>query len=360
MASKLQKFELLKTTVRQITAGCKQQNLAVIPAFLSAIRLFIFGKFSLKEIVGYTLYAPEVRRSMPVLISKESSLSKLARINPRDQQNQTENKSDFYEKCREANLPVPANLGIFHDGCGWDGNGNRVEGKSDWVSYFESNFPEHFIVKDVEGVYASGFAAFERIGDRFQKINGDSYDAAGLFDQLRRHSKSSLVLQERLFNHPDFQALSSNQGLHTLRVNTLRKSTGDVSLVYYMLKVPVGGNITDNFAMGTTGNLLAFGEPEQGVLKGARALHPSGSGLTTIKCHPETGIPFEGYRIPFWKEAIELAKEAHGVFHSFGTLGWDIALTPDGPRLLEANAWWDPPTYAPQIMSPGHWQYIFG
>ncbi len=41
-------------------------------------------------------------------------------------------------------------------------------------------------------------------------------------------------------------------------------------------------------------------------------------------------------------------------------LGWDVALTDEGPRIIEANARWNPPLYAPFLMSGADWRTIFG
>jgi len=30
-------------------------------------------------------------------------------------------------------------------------------------------------------------------------------------------------------------------------------------------------------------------------------------------------------------------------FWPLRTIGWDVALTPNGPRIVEGNVWWDPP-----------------
>jgi hypothetical protein len=190
-------------------------------------------------------------------------------------------------------------------------------------------------------------------------VNGSVLDTGKLYDRLCEHRHSRLILQERLFNHASLAALSASGGLLTLRVNTDRSATGAVSVLFYILKVPTGNNITDNFAMGTTGNLIAFGDSNDGVLRGARTLHPSGSGLVTIHTHPDTGTSLDGFRIPMWQEAVDLAKTAHQSFPEFGCLGWDLALTAHGPRVLEANIWWDPPTYAPQIMSCPDWERLF-
>ena len=335
-------------------------GISFVGALLATMRLYCFGQFSLKEIIGYALYAPKVRLSVPVLISKEASLAKLARINSHGQQHQTEDKSVFYAKCQGVALPVPVTYGVFEGGRGTDRFGQTLDGREPWVRYFKSALPECFIVKEREGAYGSGFAAFERESSGFRRVGqARTGDCDWLYDELIGQVPISLVIQERFFDHPDLEVLSGCKGLQTLRVNTYLEEDGSVSILFYMLKVLVGTNVSDNFSMGTKGNLIGIGDPQIGVLTGARTLHPSGSGLISIDRHPVTGIPFRGFRIPLWSEAIDLAKKAHRFFPEFGALGWDIALTSDGPKLIEANAWWDPPLYAPEIMSNENWRRLF-
>ena len=45
--------------------------------------------------------------------------------------------------------------------------------------------------------------------------------------------------------------------------------------------------------------------------------------------------------IPFYRESVDLVLKAHKLFPSFQTVGWDVAVTPDGPLLLEGNHNWD-------------------
>ncbi len=70
--------------------------------------------------------------------------------------------------------------------------------------------------------------------------------------------------------------------------------------------------------------------------------------------------PFDGFALPHWSEAIDLAKAGQRCFPMLPTLGWDVALTDAGPRIVEANARWDPPLYAPFLMSAEHWTAMFG
>lgn len=82
-------------------------------------------------------------------------------------------------------------------------------------------------------------------------------------------------------------------------------------------------------------------------------IHPNGRlkkfGVYTkeygTKCieHPISGIKFENFQIPYWEETISLVKKAHQHFYGVKTIGWDVAITPDGPKLIEGNIDWNFP-----------------
>jgi hypothetical protein len=56
-----------------------------------------------------------------------------------------------------------------------------------------------------------------------------------------------------------------------------------------------------------------------------------------------TGADLVGVAVPLWREARALAERASRLFLPMRTIGWDVAVTPDGPVLIEGNARWDPP-----------------
>lgn len=356
----MRKLQQIDAAIRQLRKGCHYYDASLVAALASTLKLYLRDQFSLKEILGYGLYIPRLRDDLPILISKEKSLAKLAKTNPREEQAVTENKAIFYQRCREAGLPIPETYGVFDRGQGTDRDGAALRGKDDWVSYFAATLPAHFIIKDVGGAYGSGFGAFERCNGHYREAGGRMFDGAGLYEELVRRSDSGLVVQERLFDHSDLEALSGRPGLQTMRVNTEMDAKGKVSLLFYWLKIRVGDNLADNFSMGTVGNLAGFGKWNEGVLEGARTCEPCGSGFRTVYTHPETGVSLKGFSIPLWEQAIELAKTAHRSFAKCGTLGWDVAMTPTGPRIIETNIWWDPPLFAPQVMSRGEWRRVFG
>jgi len=345
-----------------LSRGATAYRVPFVSALFSALDLYAIAAFSRKEILGYALYVPELRARMPVLISKERSLAKLDTLNPPAHQHVTRKKDQFALACQRHQLPVPATLGWTREGQPHDAEGRRIDGPDAWAAYLSARLPEHFIIKDVEGAYGSGFRAFRRDGTVFFAVeDGSKFDAAALA-MLLSHAgfPGGVIIQERLFDSATLSTLCGRRGLQTARINTLLHRDGRVSILFFMIKVLAGRTLTDNFSMGTTGNLIAFGDVETGVLRGAVALHPSGSGMTTIDRHPITGVPFDGFQLPSWPEAIALVKAAQRCFAGLGTLGWDVALTDDGPKLIEANARWDPPCYAPFLMSGKNWQRIFG
>ena len=53
--------------------------------------------------------------------------------------------------------------------------------------------------------------------------------------------------------------------------------------------------------------------------------------------HPVTHVPFEGFQIPYWKETIDMMAKALPLASKISNIGWDVAITPEGPIIIEAN-----------------------
>jgi len=86
-----------------------------------------------------------------------------------------------------------------------------------------------------------------------------------------------------------------------------------------------------------TGSVYVGIDPENNCLKefGYYSLHVKNKSLCTS--HPDSGIVFKGYKIPFLKEAVELCLKAHQLLYFNFVIGWDVAITDKGPVIVEAN-----------------------
>jgi hypothetical protein len=346
----------------RLARACTYHRVPYPIALLRALYLYSVHAFSRKEILAYGLYVPSITANIPVLISKQRSLAKLNALNPPDLQYLTKNKDEFYRACRQHDMPIPETYGWTRDGKRFDSDGLCIDGDKAWAKYLSARLPENFIIKDRAGVYGSGFRVFRRVGDTYHSVDsGERHDIGDLFRALSAGGDASdIIIQERLYDAAELFALCGRRVLQTMRVNTLLHDDGRVSILFYMVKIVGGSRLSDNFAMGATGNLIAYGSRDDGILSAAVTVHECGSGMQRIERHPVTGTPFHGFRLPWWSEAIDLAKTGQRCFAGLPTLGWDIALTEDGPRIIEANATWDPPNYAPHLMSQSNWKRIFG
>jgi hypothetical protein len=56
--------------------------------------------------------------------------------------------------------------------------------------------------------------------------------------------------------------------------------------------------------------------------------------------HPMTGVKIDGFKIPYWKESLQMIKEAAVHNKKNRSVGWDVAVTDDGPDLIEGNHNW--------------------
>ena len=140
--------------------------------------------------------------------------------------------------------------------------------------------------------------------------------------------KKMVVLEHPLLQHPDMARL------HPESVNTMRIVTdnvnGNVTIAYIVVKMGTGGSVCDNSGQG---GILARVDESTGCIR----TPATDDYFHVYDKHPDTGIPLVGYQLPMVQEAIALAKDAAQVFPRMGHVGWDMAITPNGPAIIEGN-----------------------
>lgn len=119
--------------------------------------------------------------------------------------------------------------------------------------------------------------------------------------------------------------------INTLRIVTINKN-GHCYVLTSLLRVGTAktGNV-DNWAAGG----LAIGIQPNAYLKEYGFYKPVHGLKESV--HPDTGIKFTEFKVPEYEEACKLACHAHKVFFNVRAIGWDVAVTPDGPVFIEGN-----------------------
>ena len=142
------------------------------------------------------------------------------------------------------------------------------------------------------------------------------------------HKKNLPILEHAIKQHPDMAKL------HPSSVNTIRIVTdivdNEVLIAYVMVKIGRGGGCCDNTGQG---GMLCRVDEKTGKIRSVA----QDDYFNVFDKHPDTGISFIGYQLPMIPEAMELAKKAALVIPQMRHVGWDVAITPDGPVIVEGN-----------------------
>ena len=176
-----------------------------------------------------------------------------------------------------------------------------------------------------------------------------------LYDHLTKSTEwDNFVIQRRIRSHSDIVQLTGSEALQTARIITCVTPQGDIDVYLTFFRIVVGANFYDNYNYGLSGNLIANIDPVSGRLTTATGASPNGIGFSVLTNHPKTGAPFADFQLPHWQEARKLAEHAAMLFLPLRTIGWDLALTDDGPLLLQGNAEWDPVNHLVMHAGPEH------
>jgi len=254
-------------------------------------------------------------------------------------------KLAFKILCEFYGLPVPKYFGLLK-------NGEFEGGKDKALALIDHHKPARLALKPVVGQNGVGIQFFSP--DQFETVCG----AAELRNQ-------TYVIEEAIQQHPDLNKINPHS-VNTIRLITFLCRDGKVALLAGMLKASTSKIPVDNFNLGgiaigidlDSGRLkqkgfVKFYSPDsvidnrkstdpatiQKVLKDIKEMQTRHPGRTFDK-HPLTGFVFENFQLPFWQEVVDTAVRAQQVFYHGKAVAWDIAVTPNGPVILEGNEGW--------------------
>ncbi len=327
---------------------------ARLPGFLRAALLCRKENFAPAEAFRLGLFHPRhnTGRSCPYVSRKTTTKIQKA-LNPEPLSPLARDKSIFYRYCMAVGVPIPKLYALFFGrAAGWSFDGSHLASREDWWNFFTRQVPNEFVVKPSHGAYGKGLNIFSKSGQGFRDAFGRSYSLEELYGVLRAGpSKGGTIIQERLKNHPDLVRFSGTEFLQTVRIITLLRGADSCHILHAHFKPIVGQHIVDTYLDGLLGNVEATVNVEDGRLGCANQITDTGEGIRQVPTHPKTGAVFEGFQLPDWDRASDLARQTALKFWPLRTIGWDIALTPSGPSVIEANVWWDPPNQHETISS---------
>ncbi len=158
--------------------------------------------------------------------------------------------------------------------------------------------------------------------EKLEAVDIDDYETL----RQRLLNNKQYLVEEFITQHPEVNRLSP-KSVNTLRIITYFDGA-TVHVLAHAFKMGNGADL-DNFGQGGIQTTVY----ENGLLRYG-AFNKEGDKWTV---HPLTGVSIVGFVVPLYAEAIAMAEEMARIIPEVPYVGWDIAITPDRPIVIEGN-----------------------
>ncbi len=202
---------------------------------------------------------------------------------------------------------------------------------------------DHF-VKSATGGSGRGIFSLRSM-EAGLSLDGKPIEVAELVAMI---AKGFYIIQRRVEQHPDIAKINPTS-INSLRILTIQTENG-VKPMAASMRFGGGKSVVDNISVG---GMCVGVDMQSGRLKGPGCYKAAKATPT----HPYSGVKFDGVDIPYYAEALDMVTRLHTqVFYGMHSVGWDIALTPEGPVVVEGNDNWNPDVLQ---MPNGGVKYLF-
>jgi hypothetical protein len=161
---------------------------------------------------------------------------------------------------------------------------------------------------------------------------------------IRTNRENNLLVEEEVLNHPKLMHLSP-YSLNTLRIVTV-KSNESIRIIFSCIRFSSNKGRIDNWS---SGGYAANVDIVTGISQSAvKKVSDSNAEINEIS---------NGFTVPYFSESKKMVIEAHALFKNMKSIGWDVAITKNGPIIVEGNDDWD--VILPQkLLQKGIWNAL--
>lgn len=285
----------------------------------------------------YNIYGLDIknyRNQNDYLIGKDLNRSAVhhGNVNPKNHKKLLDNKLLFDNRVREHYPESLVDVYFVFKGKNIVPKQNTLlKSSTNTLSALKSLGDGEYFIKELGGLGGKNAIRFTKKDDKMN-FRHVSKGEITLDDFWKITGKKEFLIQKRIENHKNIKTLSPT-ALSTVRIVTTRFNKNVHVLSCDLCLGCSKNSIVDNY--NNEGAIVHVDEKTGKLGKYAFRKHSK-----IIDKHPVSGIKFENYQLPFWNESIELVKKLHSIFPEFCSIGWDVAITENGPLIIEGNYNW--------------------
>lgn len=241
------------------------------------------------------------------------------------------NKNIFGIVAEAFKMPTPSNIGILCNGL-FTFHQDNVNEDNLWDG------TDSLFLKAISGECGQNVLNVKKCENRGGYLLNNSLFQT--WSDIKDYFKSEefrnieFVVQKCLRNHPVIDSIYPTS-INTIRLVTVKNpKSKQAEPLAAVLRLGAHGHPVDNWAMGG----LAVKVNDDGTLA-SEGYYKPGYGTKT-KIHPDTHVAFDKIKLPFYDECMDLCCMFHNKL-AIHSIGWDVALTPEGPVIIEGNDNWE-------------------
>lgn len=325
----------IRSIINWVIETSKQANKSwfyVISDFLKLRKRTLISKV---EYTNYKLYnANTVFKNSFLSMSKAWQLWEI--LNPRVYACLARDKYISHCVLNNANIPTSELYLYYHPklACNTDCMAYNYDGV---IDILKSKHVKQCVIKPSqdsahgEGVIVSHTIEFNEDDCILKRYDGTYID-------LKRILQDTPLLFESLVQQDNQLSKFNSSSVNTIRMMTALYPDNTVKLFAAFIKIGRDGSDVDNAGAG--GNVDAAIDIKSGKLYNAIEFN-SWQNIVKINNHPDSDAPIEGEYINNWNDIVCKICDYQARIPQLKTIGWDVAITEDGPIIIEINNWWD-------------------
>lgn len=198
-------------------------------------------------------------------------------------------------------------------------------GRKWWANTKATTYEEFCeFVSGLDEIFAKPVAGKE--GKGIEKISLEKKDLKELYEKFK--AQDLTIFEECIKQHDELMAFYPDC-VHCCRIVAI---LGEDDKCYFpQTSIKFGNNaVSDNLA---TGSLCANIDSKTGIV--------CTDGVTKkgehFECHPYSNKRIKGFKVPYWEEILALSEKMIREIPDINLIGFDIAITNDGPIIVEGN-----------------------